>query len=86
MVSFARWEAQRGHTNVFGGAFTVRRTLRLRLGRSGGRLSVGPESIMEIPAEVPSLGYEFQKSRGESTIVQGSKKLALQSTRIAAIV
>jgi hypothetical protein len=42
-VSFAPWEAQAGHTNVFGGAFTVRRTLQLHLGRSGGRLSVGPE-------------------------------------------
>ena len=37
------WKAQGGHTNVFGGAFTVRGTLRLHLGQSSGRLPVRPE-------------------------------------------
>jgi hypothetical protein len=42
-VRFGPRQAQGSQTNVFGGAFTARPSLRLRLDRSSGTLSVGPE-------------------------------------------
>ena len=40
---------RRSRTDLFGGLLKVGRGRQLHSGRSGGRLSVGPEPIMEIP-------------------------------------
>ena len=47
---------RRNDTDLFGAAFTVRTGCRLHSARPGGRLSVGPEPIMETPAKDTDYG------------------------------